>query len=560
MRRFHSNWAILALLGAAAVLTAGRHAAVRAQTPASTPQSTGYTVFVRGAPVGREDVTVRTGPEGTTVTSQGRLSAPLNAVTRLAEFRYAPDWTAQLFVVDGTINGGPVNIKTTFDGGMAASQGVQGGTNISTTHAVDPRTIILPNGIFSAYAALALRLASIDEPAKLRAYVLPIVEIDVRITSVSADSIQLGNEILEVRRYDLVFENPRGELAATLMATRAGSLIRLNIPAEGLDFVRDDVAASTSRTQVHSNPGDEPVTIPATGFNLAGTLTRPASAAARLPAVILLSGPTVPDREGFGLGYPMFGQLAGRLADAGFLVLRYDKRGYGQSGGRAESATLFDYTEDARAAFKWLEDRDDVDRRRIALVGHGEGAWIALRTAARERRVAAVVSIAGASTPGTELNLEQQRAALERSSLTPEERERRIALQKQIQSAVLAGEGWEGVPEELRRQADTPWFESFLEFEPAEVLEDVRAPLLFVHGSLDRQIPVEHVERLAEIARTESDSKAVEVIVVRGVNHLLLPATTGEVAEYATLTDRRLSMDAADAITGWLGRTFAAIR
>jgi len=201
-----------------------------------------------------------------------------------------------------------------------------------------------------------------------------------------------------------------------------------------------------------------------------------------------------------------------------------------------------------------------VDPKRIVLLGHGDGAWVALLTAAREKRVAAVVSIAGAATPGTELNLEQQRLALSRSTLPQSDRDRRIALQKQIQSAVLTGKGWEGVPPELRRQADTPWFQSFLQFEPREVIEDVRQPLLLVHGALDRQVPVEHLERLAELARTESDSKSVEVVVVRGVNHLLLPAVTGEVAEYATLTDRNVSRDVTVAVTEWLTRTLAAIR
>ena len=35
--------------------------------------------------------------------------------------------------------------------------------------------------------------------------------------------------------------------------------------------------------------------------------------------------------------FPIFGQIAGALADAGFIVVRYDKRGIGQSGGRAEA-------------------------------------------------------------------------------------------------------------------------------------------------------------------------------------------------------------------------------
>ena len=558
MRLSYCIWAVVLVV--TVTDPAGARHGERAQEAPVPPETAGYTVFLRGTPIGREDVTIRTGPEGLTVTSQGRMSAPFNAVTRLAEFRYGPDWTAQLFAVDATIDGAPLSLKTTFSAGMATSQGTQGDARLNVSHQVAPRTIILPNGVFAGYAALARRLASAKEGEQLRAYILPAAEIGVRVTAVTPDTMQLGNDILQVRRYDLVFENPGGDLAASLTATDTGSLIRFNVRAQGLDVVRDDLAASTARTQVHTNPGDEPVTIPVAGFNLGGTLTRPKSGPARLPAVILLSGPSVGDREGFALGAPIFGQLAGSLAEAGFLAIRYDTRGHGQSGGRAESATISDYADDARAVFKWLEDREDVDPDHIALVGHGEGAWIALLTAAREKGIAAVVSIAGASTTGRELNLEQQQLALARSKLTPDERERRIALQKQIQTAVLTGEGWEGVPPEVRQQADTPWFRSLLEFEPPEVIEDVRQPLLFVHGALDRQVPVAHVERLAALAKAESDSESIEVVVVRGINHLLLPATSGEVDEYATLTDRNVSADVTSTIAQWLTKTFASIR
>ena len=197
---------------------------------------------------------------------------------------------------------------------------------------------------------------------------------------------------------------------------------------------------------------------------------------------------------------------------------------------------------------------------RIAVVGHSEGAWVALLAAARERRIAAVTSIAGPSTTGAELILAQQQQSLDLMTLTPQEREQKIALQKQIQAAVVTGKGWENIPRDQRRAADTPWFQSLLTFDPAKVLKDVRQPLLFVHGELDEQVPVAHVDRLADIARKESDSKSVEVVVVRGVNHLLVPATTGEVSEYAALTDRNVSKDVSGAVTAWLAKTFAAIK
>jgi dipeptidyl aminopeptidase/acylaminoacyl peptidase len=325
--------------------------------------------------------------------------------------------------------------------------------------------------------------------------------------------------------------------------------------------MREDLASSTARTMVYSNPGDEAVNIPSTGFNLGATLTRPASAApaTRLPAVILLSGAGVDDRDGVVAGVPMIGQIAGALASAGFLTVRYDKRGYGQSGGRAESATLADHADDVIAVFRWLGNRTDIDRDRIAVIGHNEGAWTALLVAARERRIAGVATLAAPSTTGAERVLEQQRHVLEQMNLPPAELVSRIDLQTRINAAVMSGRGWEGIPPETRKQADTPWFQSLLLFDPARVIKDVRQPFLIVHGELDAQVPVSHADRLAELGKG-SRSRAVGLVAVRGVNHLLLPAITGEVSEYASLEDRTVSKDVTTAISTWLTKTFASIR
>jgi uncharacterized protein len=240
--------------------------------------------------------------------------------------------------------------------------------------------------------------------------------------------------------------------------------------------------------------------------------------------------------------------------------VRYDKRGYAASGGRAESAGLADYAEDARLVMRWLSERKDVDPRRIALVGYGDGAWVALLAASREKRFAAIVTLAAPSSAGAEFVLEQQQQSLDALNLTPEERERRVALQKQINTAVQSGKGLADLPPEVRKQADTTWFESLLTFNPTKVLSDVKQPLLIVHGALDRQITVDHADRLAAIAQKQSDSKSIEVVVVKGVNHLLVPAITGEVREYGALPDRTVSKDVATPVANWLTRTFATIK
>jgi pimeloyl-ACP methyl ester carboxylesterase len=526
--------------------------------PASKPTS--YRLFMRGTAIGREDVTTVRNAGGLTITSQGRLAAPLNVDIKRVEFRYRSDWSPEAFSLDGSTNNTDVTVRTSFKGTTAVTEGTQGGKPVNVSHTVTADTVVLPSGVFSAYAALSYRLAGIPAKTRLRAYVLPEAEIGLNVLNVFNERMQVGTTLLNVRRYDLVLGTTAGDLPISLIAAEDGSLVRMGIPSQGVDLVREDVASPTSRTQVHSNPGDEPVIIPAPGFNIGATITRPnAAAAARLPAVVLLGSASAGDRDGFLFGVPVLGQLAGALAQSGSLVVRYDRRGFGQSGGRSESATIVDAAEDVRAIVRWLAERKDVDPKRIALVGHAEGAWVAILTATRERRIAAVASIAGAASTGAELNLEQQQYELNQLTVSADDRAKKVALQKQIQAAVVTGKGWESIPPNERRDADTPWFQSYLTFDPAKTVDDLKQPILIVHGALDKEVPAAHADRLTELAR-KSDSKSVEVVVVRGVNHLLIPAFTGDLNEYPTLTDRNVSTDVSRAIGAWLTKTFAAIK
>ena len=531
--------------------------AAAGQEPSATTR--GYTVFAGGAVVGREEVTVRVTADGITITGRGRLPGSLDIVMRRAEVRYRPDWTPIVFEIEATVNGGDTALQTTFDGETAVTKGIDGGARIAQTNVTPAQVLILPNVFFGAYEALTRRLVSAVVGQEFPAFLGYGTQGALRLTSAGSERIQIGTSTFGVRRYVLTFTNPRGSNVVNVYADENGSLLRVNIPALSLDFMREDLAASTARTLVYSNPGDEAVNIPAAGFNLAATLTRPASTADRVPAVILLAGAVADNRDGVVAGVPILGQIAGALADAGFLAVRYDKRGSGQSGGRAESAALGDHADDARAVVRWLADRPDIDRDRIAVLGHNEGAWTALLVASRERRIAAVVTIASPATTGSERVLEQQRHVLEQMNTPPADLVAKIELQTRINEAAMSGRGWEGIPADMRKQADTPWFQSLLTFDPARVIRDIRRPVLLVHGELDAEVPVSHVDRLAELAENGRPT-SVAVVMVSDVNHLLLPAVTGDVSEYPSLEDRNVSVDVKTAITDWLAETFSAIR
>jgi pimeloyl-ACP methyl ester carboxylesterase len=301
------------------------------------------------------------------------------------------------------------------------------------------------------------------------------------------------------------------------------------------------------------------VKIPSIGFTLVGTLSRPLSAAGKLPAVVLVGGSGPTDRDELVYGIPILGQIADALADAGFIVVRYDKRGIGQSGGRVESASLADFAEDVRAAVKLLSQRKDVDPKRIVVVGHSEGGAVALLAASKDKRIAGVAVMAANGVTGSELVLAQQLRALNRMTLSPAEKQAKIDTQRQINEAVMTGKNLDKLPPEIRRQVDSAEFQSLLSNDPAKVVPDVRQPILILQGELDAEVEPSNADRLEALAKKRKHPAPVDVVKLPGVNHLFVAAKTGEADEYPSLADKHVSPAAIRALTGWLQKTFPAV-
>jgi uncharacterized protein len=556
MRLFHCTcWVVLVCTAALA--------GVLAQEPAPAPVrlqpgTSNFTIFVRGVPAGSEQIGLRRNADGWTIVGSGRIGAPVDLLTRRLEIRYSDDWKPIEVTIDSVLRGVPQSLHTLISGTTASSQVTTGGQSTQKSDTIEPDAVLLPTPFFGAYEALAIRLRSAAEGSTVHAYAVPQASFPIRVGDSSVEKIQTPARLIEARRIHVVFE-PQGlpPAEADVWEDEGGRLLRLSVPAQSLEVVREDIASVAARRVTMSRPNDEQVRILANGFSLAGTISKPFDPPARLLSAVVLvggSGPTDRDETVFGL--PLFGQLAGALADAGFLVLRYDKRGVGQSGGRADSATLADYADDLRAAVNFVDARKDVDRRQVAVLGHSEGGSVALLAAAKDQRIRALVLAATAGVTGAELNLQQVMHALDRSQQTEAEKQATVALQRKIQQAALTGSGWDDVPLLLRQQADTAWFQSFLAFDPAKVMPGLRQPILIVQGTLDTQVEPGNADRLFTLARARKKAAGAELAKVPGVNHLLIAATTGEVDEYSTLKEKRISPAVTAAVITWLRRIF----
>jgi len=130
------------------------------------------------------------------------------------------------------------------------------------------------------------------------------------------------------------------------------------------------------------------IALDAAGLALAATRCRP-EGAGPFPGVLLVADAGLADRNDAAV----FAHLAHALAQAGYLVLRYDEPGRGETAGDPDALDLGARRAALAAAWGALLADADADPAHCALVGHGEGAALALEAAAADPSVAAVAAL-----------------------------------------------------------------------------------------------------------------------------------------------------------------------
>lgn len=315
-------------------------------------------------------------------------------------------------------------------------------------------------------------------------------------------------------------------------------------PMTGLDRPTPDYTAPAGaaytaegvRVAVRPTRGDT--------FSLGCTLTRPAGGAARVPAAITLTGSGLQDRDEnlwpLVPAYHLFRQVAERLARAGIAVLRCDDRGFGASGGSLDSVTMVDFAAGAAAQLAYLRARGDIDGAHLAVIGHSEGGIVGPMIAAEDRRLAALVVMAGTG--------KTMRLVVRDQFLYPVERARGLTDAQRAtarEQALSGAEQFVNAPLAYLRQAR--------DYDPLPTARRVRAPVLIMQGAVDRQVSAGQADTLAAAMRS-GGNRDVTVRKFDGLNHLFLPSPSGTGApdEYASLPDTAVPADVLDTIANWL--------
>ena len=313
----------------------------------------------------------------------------------------------------------------------------------------------------------------------------------------------------------------------------------------------------------------------AAGIKLAGTLTMP-SEGKKFPAVVLLTGSGAQNRDEEMLGHKPFLVLADHLTRQGIAVLRFDDRGFGQSEGDRSTATTADYATDASAAVDYLRTRKEIDKKKIGLLGHSEGAALAFMTAAERHDVAFVVSMAGAAMPGDEILIRQNRDILKAEKDVPEgyvdyyiETLRKTYDMVRLHDAKYLKANADRLASEVTgpslyyvqthdnirqilEQASQPWLNFFVKYDPAKDIRRVTVPVMALNGNRDLQVSPGNLA-LIESALREAGVERFSIKEYPGLNHLFQTSQTGKVQEYGQI-EETVSPRVLEDIANWILR------
>lgn len=309
-------------------------------------------------------------------------------------------------------------------------------------------------------------------------------------------------------------------------------------------------------------------------ISLAGTLTLPMKKG-NFPVVILItgSGPQTRDEEIFG--HKAFLVLSDYLTKNGIAVLRYDDRGVGQSTGDFKTATSADFATDVESAIDYLKTRNEINKKKIGLIGHSEGGLIAPIVAAKSKDVAFIALLAGTGIQGDQILLLQQKLIGKVSGASDEEVQKteientkvykiikqstsieqlKIDLTNYYKQALK--ENPNGMSEDqfvnlMIENLATPWMQYFISYNPVPTLEKVKCPVLAINGSKDLQVPPkENLEGIKK-ALTKGGNKNVTTLELPNLNHLFQECSTGSPKEYGTI-EQTFSPTAMTVVLNWI--------
>ena len=308
---------------------------------------------------------------------------------------------------------------------------------------------------------------------------------------------------------------------------------------------------------------------PDDGAMLSGTLSLPEGFTGNTPVLLMITGSGLQNRDEELFGHKPFFVIADHLARHGIATLRYDDRGTAYSTGNVKHATTATFLQDALAGIRCLRDRGF---KRVGALGHSEGGTIALLLAA-QKQIDFAVTLAAGATSGLQLLIDQNRALLQQSGMTPDTVEAYCLSLEQVllktvqhyrpdisfpietlldslpQAKILSAGLRQNLKAVARQVEQQLWMRHFITIDPIPEISKIRCPLLALGGDKDLQVVVH--PNFNALRRHLPRNKRSRLITYPDLNHLFQTCQTGLPDEYGQI-EETIAPAVLDDIVRWV--------
>lgn len=332
---------------------------------------------------------------------------------------------------------------------------------------------------------------------------LPPLAGVVSITVLGKDIIEIEGK--KVKCENLVFELDNGTLISVWAAKTFHNVLMVKIPKTGFKAVlctKKDVIPVEEYVKKSDLYSEKEVMFKNGDISLSGILSLPDKEKSPYPAVLLIwdSGPL--DSDALGI----FTDMANALAENGYCVFRFDKRGVGKSQGFFSTYDQSEETADLKKALEFLRSVPEVDQSRIAALGYSEGGFYAAYLASLDEGIKGciIISAAASMNPAKD-DFKKVKEFVKRNISTNSQ-----YLDNVIKTIVQSKEITKGQGDWITVLGNSVFTKKVKEqdsYDMIETLKKIKTPVLILHGKKDSiNFPEEAKEMEDALSKSGNDN------------------------------------------------------
>ena len=275
------------------------------------------------------------------------------------------------------------------------------------------------------------------------------------------------------------------------------------------------------------------------GIELPGTLLMPEHTK-NVPAFVLLSGSGPTDRDGSvpGMKIDVLRQVAERLASEGIASYRFDKRAVHTNSAlwpkdMSQIPAFFswdNFVGDAKLAHDFLMHQPGVDPNRVGMIGHSEGALIAMKLAADPaNKVNGLIMLDGQGRPLDVVVMQQLREKLPQQLPADQVQPYLDAATKAIAQIKANGTVPPGMPAGLQGLFNIStliFLQQNFKEKPLDLAAQYQGDVLVMNGELDNQVSPDLDAKALTKAFQNGKAKSVQLAIIPGAGHCLKATTS----------------------------------